>query len=275
MTETVELDMPLADFVEKMREVFARRFPMCRDCADSGPICPTQRLPCDMSAHFDALSALTRSDPAVRDRVKPLEWGKTSYGTPEAISVVGVYRINSAMNGGFTVVFGGLRGRALSGPDGRTNFADEGAAKIAAQADYEQRILSALEPLTAPVRDRVADEASMSDAARWVIENYGRDTPVDALAMTLFEAWCEAEPTSDPATYPASYLATFSDMARAALRTSPPEPASGWVMVPVIPTVAMRDAGRDVAGPRKHLSVTNVYQAMLDAAPTPPAKEPQ
>jgi len=77
------------------------------------------------------------------------------------------------------------------------------------------------------VRDRVTDEAAMSDAARWVIENYGRDTPVDALALTLFEAWCKAEPTSGPATYPASYLATFSDMARAAIRTSPPEPASG------------------------------------------------
>lgn len=45
------------------------------------------------------------------------------------------------------------------------------------------------------------------------------------------------------------------------------EKHSDFVMVPCAPTVAMRDAGRDAAGPRRHLSVTNIYAAMLAAAP--------
>jgi len=74
--------------------------------------------------------------------IKPLVWGKTSYGTPEVYSVVGVYRINNAVNGGFTVVAGNL---VLTDTDGRSNFPTMEAAKAAAQAHYEQRILSAFE----------------------------------------------------------------------------------------------------------------------------------
>ncbi|MBN8740680.1 MAG: hypothetical protein BGP24_14880 [Lysobacterales bacterium 69-70] len=34
-------------FYAQLREVFARRFPKCRDCADDGPICPGTGLPCE------------------------------------------------------------------------------------------------------------------------------------------------------------------------------------------------------------------------------------
>ena len=73
--------------------------------------------------------------------VKPLKWGKTSYGTPEVFSVVGVYRINSAHNGGWIA----LRNKeVLPGPDGRNNYATVDLAEAAAQSDYERRIISAL-----------------------------------------------------------------------------------------------------------------------------------
>ena len=47
------------------------------------------------------------------------------------------------------------------------------------------------------------------------------------------------------------------------------------VLVPVEPTEEMRDAGRDEAGPRKHLSVTHIYQRMIAASPVPPIPEYQ
>lgn len=76
-------------------------------------------------------------------KVKALEWGNTSYGTPEIYSVVGVYRINHAENGGWTAVH---NKEVIRSRDGRTNFPTVEAAKAAAQADYERCILSALDP---------------------------------------------------------------------------------------------------------------------------------
>jgi len=58
---------------------------------------------------------------------------------------------------------------------------------------------------------------SVSDEARRIIDTYGRETPADDLALVLFETWCKADPSSGPNNYPASYIATFADMARAAL----------------------------------------------------------
>lgn len=78
---------------------------------------------------------------AVEGKVKQLEWGSTSYGRPEVHSVVGVYRINEAWDGGWTVT---AKGEVLRASDGRANFATLEAAKAAAQADYETRIISAL-----------------------------------------------------------------------------------------------------------------------------------
>lgn len=85
--------------------------------------------------------------------VKPLEWGETSYGNPEVTTIVGVYRINESMAGGWSVVAGKL---ILKTSDGRVNFPTKDAAKAAAQADYEARILSAID--TSPV-PALTDEA--------------------------------------------------------------------------------------------------------------------
>lgn len=76
-----------------------------------------------------------------RPAIKPLVWGKTSYGTPEVNTVVGVYRLNRAGDGGWRV---SVKSEVLFDSDGRTNFATIEAAKAAAQADYEARIRSCL-----------------------------------------------------------------------------------------------------------------------------------
>ena len=73
--------------------------------------------------------------------VKPLVWGTTSYGSPEALSVAGTYRISDAWDGGFNVNRGNL---SFQSEDGRKNFPTITEAKAAAQADFEQRILSTL-----------------------------------------------------------------------------------------------------------------------------------
>lgn len=78
--------------------------------------------------------------------IKPLVWKTTSYGRPEATSVVGTYRIVEAFNGGWAVVFGGLHGRALKAMDGRENFATIDEAKAAGQAHFDAAIRSALTP---------------------------------------------------------------------------------------------------------------------------------
>ncbi len=62
-----KLDMPLPQFIEKLYDVLCRRFPMCRACADDGPICGGTGLPCDLKKHFEALTeantpAMTMAD---------------------------------------------------------------------------------------------------------------------------------------------------------------------------------------------------------------------
>lgn len=101
----------------------------------------------DFKALKMAISALTRSDPAVRDRVKPLEWQKppACVSLQRAETIVGTYRVwtHHEANGAW---FWELRSE-FSGANGSGTkdqcFND-------AQADYEQRILSALEPRTSP-----------------------------------------------------------------------------------------------------------------------------
>ena len=57
-----------------------------------------------------------------------------------------------------------------------------------------------------------------------------------------------------------------------ARRTPTPvtEDVGDWVLVPREPNMAMIDAGRDEAGPRRHLSVSRIYMRMLSASPSPP-----
>jgi len=134
----------------------------CRDCADADGVCPSSGIPCDPSEARKAaghilkawsygiqhgymenpFSAALAHPGQVREiAIKPLEWGSTSYGRPEVNSVVGVYRINEAWNGGWSLTF---KNEMLRESDGRSNFATIDAAKAAAQVDFGQRIRSAL-----------------------------------------------------------------------------------------------------------------------------------
>jgi hypothetical protein len=85
---------------------------------------------------------------------------------------------------------------------------------------------------------------------------------VDALALVLLDAWKKAEPDSSVTKYPTSYLATFVDMARAALAAAEAQPDH-------IP-----DAGKMVAVPQGSASLATlqgeaqVLRALLaDALP--------
>lgn len=90
-----------------------------------------------------AIDALTAALPFLQGlKVKALEWGSTSYGTPEVFTDVGVYRIVSAWNGGWSLT---RNNSSILDSDGRSNFLTQEAAKAAAQADYAARILSAVE----------------------------------------------------------------------------------------------------------------------------------
>lgn len=87
-------------------------------------------------------AAIERAALTVKPRVKLLAWGETSYGSPESFTVTGVYRINGAFDGGWSVSAPGRR--MLVSSDGRQNLPTINDAKAAAQADYEARIMSAL-----------------------------------------------------------------------------------------------------------------------------------
>lgn len=75
--------------------------------------------------------------------------------------------------------------------------------------------------LTASIEDVPAGAPvaldQVPDASRSIVEGYARDTPLRDLSLVLFEAWVRTDPGSGPAQFPASYLATFVDMARAVL----------------------------------------------------------
>ena len=43
-------------FLMKVRDVLARRFPRCHDCADHDGTCPSSGLPCDLDAAFAAVA---------------------------------------------------------------------------------------------------------------------------------------------------------------------------------------------------------------------------
>jgi len=73
----------------------------------------------------------------IMDLLKPadLVWGKTSYGSPECITEVKIYRIVDAPNGGYCVSAGR---EILRTSEGLTNFPNEDSAKDAAQAHYNR-----------------------------------------------------------------------------------------------------------------------------------------
>lgn len=122
---------PTPEMVDAMNDVaidgpgYVSFYPSLQDC---------KRL------YATALSAAP-SSPVTGGVVKAIEWGKTSYGRPEAYTAVGVYRINEAMNGGWSVT---SKNDVLRDTDGRSNFPTIEAAKAAAQQHYTKAIFSCL-----------------------------------------------------------------------------------------------------------------------------------
>lgn len=143
------------------------------------------------------------------------------------------------------------------------------------------------------VRDRVTDDMR-AEALRLLQQKDERDDRIQEIIEDLREIVLLMPAASRPdglmkkaqdAVYGMRGRLRLTDDAilTAALRTSPPEPASGWVMAPVEPTTEMkRAANRAVAVTTPDGTwalaldeATRAYKAMLAAAPTPPAKEPQ
>lgn len=58
-------------------------------------------------------------------------------------------------------------------------------------------------------------------------DSFTADDPVNALAVVLMRAWATADPASTVSRHPASFVATFADMARAALSLPAPHPQGG------------------------------------------------
>ncbi|WP_376711093.1 DUF551 domain-containing protein [Pseudochrobactrum lubricantis] len=102
--------------------------------------------------------------------VKKLDWSETSYGTPEVFTEVGVYRIEHAHDGGWSLR---RNNKAIADDDGRRNFADQQKAKAAAQADFERRILSCV--VTKPVDAPTKEERHANTARNLIINQTSTD----------------------------------------------------------------------------------------------------
>jgi len=76
-------------------------------------------------------------------KVKDLEWVEIDHGSPECKTIVGIYRINKAGNGGFCAVLGHVTLRDRT--NGFTNFVNMEAAKAAANDHHKSMLLSQME----------------------------------------------------------------------------------------------------------------------------------
>ena len=123
-----------------------------------------------LTRHIDRIAAI-RALPAVQPEVKPLVWADADQGMCtkwRAAALQGRYELVTFKGEeGWAVNF--CWGRPLSfwfiqgdpdkfGPTGPKMFPTLDAAKAAAQADYEARVLSALEPATPHVNETPKSE---------------------------------------------------------------------------------------------------------------------
>lgn len=81
----------------------------------------------------------------------------------------------------------------------------EAERALEAAADILDRLI-ALSPRTA-----TSDHTHLADLA----ETYTKPDELTRVTVILMKAWAEGDPNSGPSRYPASYVATFVDMARA------------------------------------------------------------
>nr|DAE48928.1 MAG TPA: Protein of unknown function (DUF551) [Caudoviricetes sp.] len=111
-------------------------------------------------------AALPHLQQGVGVKVKPLEWGKSSIGEcDKAQTVVGSYFIGNPAPGSYNVLFDNDQITALL-----TVCPSLEAAKAAAQADYEARILSAIETVIPVSQPSTARELALEEILREVDE---------------------------------------------------------------------------------------------------------
>jgi hypothetical protein len=106
----------------------------------------------------DMRSALTAALPFLQGvNVKALEWGKADDGTRDrAKTVVGWYFISNPKEGQYNLLFDNEEITALFAV-----YDTQEASKAAAQADYEARVMSAIEPAPSP-RAQALEEAAQA-----------------------------------------------------------------------------------------------------------------
>lgn len=60
---SVDVMREAGKLLDKVRDVLARRFPRCRDCADFNGTCPQSGLPCDLTKEFTSIKTLLAPPP--------------------------------------------------------------------------------------------------------------------------------------------------------------------------------------------------------------------
>ena len=124
-------------------------------------------------------AALPHLPQGVGVKVKPLEWGKSSIGERDkAQTVVGSYFIGDPAPGSYNVLFDNDQITALL-----TVCPSLEAAQAAAQADYEARILSALEPSAAQERCRDCDGYNCDDGCAYPEPSAARAAALEEAAL--------------------------------------------------------------------------------------------
>lgn len=205
-------------------------------------------------------------------KVKSLAWGETSYGTPEVHTVVGIYRIVHAGNGGWSA---NTKSEVLRDSDGRTNFATLDKAKAACQTHYEHCILSALAPQAGdnaeePVAPIVNITTGMRElrasliarTVRQSLRNYGHKSAESTLPECIATD-VERALAADEKVWGAA-LASHSCTSTPVVSQNAPalEDKGEWVLVPKQPTAEMVKAGESWSG-----LPAQTWQDMIDAAP--------
>ena len=110
-----------------------------------GERCPDFDLSCaTCQAWWQIDAALAAMEPAAGVRVKPLNWEYHPAGTIAAPSTGHAYIIDTRMKG---------RVHSIKGFNPQREFSSLDEAKAAAQADYERRIVSAIEPAAPTVQE--------------------------------------------------------------------------------------------------------------------------
>lgn len=210
-------------------------------------------------------AALSAPQVGAESVVKPLEWMQADQSdqrvlTFRAESICGPYVVWGYLGGGWSW------SNLLRGA-GHT-LSDERAAKFAAQADYNRRILSALASPPASVTPAATGQSGVTEAGSedwWNYRtNYGPDGEENYANVY-------APGNEFVGNLKIHHARAIVGGLNAALTAAIGTP-SGWRLVPEEPTLSMQNAGWREAEQQgidiNDVELTPIYKAMLAAAPT-------